>query len=145
VGHRRLAAHRRLSSSEPLAKHDGINRALYVEVVQYAVEDRSQYEASCDDNQKTREDRVGARKYFSSCHLQLPHGPHTRQNHRRIDIRLCDRPGDDRADLRLPDNLGIAFQVEERKAASRKARRQVRVGTSAEHLVDRSRGVSLSW
>ncbi len=60
---------------------------LYVEVVQYAVEDRSQYEASCDDNQKTREDRVGARKHFSSCHLQLPHGPHTRQNHRRIDIR----------------------------------------------------------
>jgi hypothetical protein len=33
--------------------------------VQYAVEDRSQYEASCDDNQKTRVDREGPAKFSS--------------------------------------------------------------------------------
>src|SRR5215468_6219151 len=64
---------------------------LHVEMVQYAVEDWSQHEAGCDDKQKTREDRVGSCKNLSSRGFQLAHWPHAGQNHRRIDVRICER------------------------------------------------------
>src|SRR5215467_15673368 len=64
---------------------------LHVEMVQYAVEDRSQYEAGCNDKQETREDRVGSGKDLSSRGLQLTHWSHAGQNHRRIDVRICKR------------------------------------------------------
>jgi hypothetical protein len=40
-------------------------------MVQYAVEDRSQHEAGCDDKQKAREDRVRSCKNLSSRGFQL--------------------------------------------------------------------------
>src|SRR5260370_42641104 len=52
--------------------------SLDVEMVQQAGEDRSQYEAGCDDNQKTREDRIRSRKDFSSRRFELTHWPHAR-------------------------------------------------------------------
>src|SRR5262249_20838565 len=64
---------------------------LHMEMVQYAVEDRSQYEAGRDDKQETREDRVGSGKDLSSRGLQLTHWSHAGQNHRRIDVRICKR------------------------------------------------------
>src|SRR5262249_41660135 len=48
---------------------------LHVEMVQYAVEDRSQHEAGCDDKQKTREDRVGSCKIFPAVVFSSPIGP----------------------------------------------------------------------
>src|SRR6266508_5652817 len=64
---------------------------LDVEMVQQAVEDGSQHEAGCDDNQKTGEDRVGSCKHLSSRGFELTHRSHARQNHRRIDVRIRKR------------------------------------------------------
>src|SRR5215475_11420491 len=64
---------------------------LHMEMVQYAVEDRSQYEGGRDDQQETREDRVGSGKDLSSGGLQLAHWSHAGQNHRGIDVRICKR------------------------------------------------------
>ena len=64
---------------------------LHVEMVQYAVEDRRQHEAGCDDKQETREDRVGSCKNLSSRRFQFAHWAHASQNHRRIDVRIRER------------------------------------------------------
>src|SRR6516164_2599329 len=40
---------------------------------------------------KRREDRVGSCKNLSSRGFQLAHWPHAGQNHRRIDVRICER------------------------------------------------------
>src|SRR5262252_1523891 len=48
---------------------------LHVEMVQNAVEDRSQHEAGRDDKQKTRKDRVGSCKNLSSRGFQVAHCP----------------------------------------------------------------------
>jgi len=48
---------------------------LHMEMVQYAVEDRSQYEAGRDDKQETREDRVGSGKDLPAVVFSSPIGP----------------------------------------------------------------------
>src|ERR1700745_2110738 len=65
--------------------------ALHVEMMQYAVKDRSQYEAGCDDKQKTREDRVGSCENLPGRGFQLAHWAHAGKNHRRIDVGIRKR------------------------------------------------------
>src|SRR5260370_786138 len=89
-----LRANIRKSRSRQARREDRLSillMGLYMEMVQQAVEDRSQYEAGCNDNQKTREDRVGSRKDFSSRRFELTHWPHAGQNHRRIYVCVCKR------------------------------------------------------
>src|SRR5215475_2905923 len=65
--------------------------ALHVEMMQYAVEDRGQYEAGGDDQQKTGEDRVGSCENLPGRGFQLTHRAHAGENHRRINVGIRKR------------------------------------------------------